>query len=153
MSQLHEALRRWIRPSAGDSLAPDMAPEPGPAVDPGAEDENALDPHALAELRNIEKITGAPVLQRAIESYLRTAPTTLAAIRHGLAAGDYEAVRMAAHSLRSPSAQLGAARLSKACAELENLARSGTLAGADALGAALAREFEHARQLLERETS
>jgi HPt (histidine-containing phosphotransfer) domain-containing protein len=133
-------------------LARDAA-EPVPAVDPGPEDADVLDPRALAELRAVERMTGAPLLRRAIQTFLRTAPTTFAAIMDGLASGDHEAVRVASHSLKSPSAQLGATRLSKACAELESLARSGALSGADAFGEAIEREFERARQLLEREAS
>jgi len=153
LAELQQTLGRWIRPGAGASLPPDVATEPSPVADPGAEDGDFLDPQALAEIRRVERMTGTPVLRRAIESYLRTAPATIAAIRQGLVAGDHEAVRIAAHTLKSPSAQVGARRLSKACAELEALARSGALAEADALSAALDREFERVRQLLEREAS
>ena len=155
LTELEQTLRRWIGPSVGGLFPPDIPPVHDHVADQAQDDEDAdvLDPRALSELRAVEEMTGKPLLRRAIESYLKTAPATLAAIRQGLAAADHEGVRVAAHSLKSPSAQLGARRLSKACAELEALARSRTLAGAGEVRAAIEREFERARRLLEREAS
>ncbi len=68
-------------------------------------------------------------------------PDLIAQMQSGLAAGDIETVRRAAHSLKSNAASFGAGRLSAAARELEMLARSGSFDGAAFRLAAVEAEY------------
>ena len=96
------------------------------ATSSGTTDLPPLDPEALTRL---ERFGGAKLLHEMIALYLESAPERLGAAEAGLAAGDPIATENALHSLKSSSAQLGAARLSRLCEEGEMIARSGTVAG------------------------
>ena len=54
----------------------------------------------------------------------------MAKLNDSLAANDAAAFRMAAHTLKSGSADFGAMSLSKLCARLEEMGKDGTLDGA-----------------------
>jgi HPt (histidine-containing phosphotransfer) domain-containing protein len=92
-----------------------------------------------------------------LDTFFEDAPRQLDAMRSGLATGDSETVRRAAHSLKSNSANFGALALSARCKELELLAKDGTLQGGDALSseivadivADIAAEYEQAHAALE----
>lgn len=102
-----------------------------------------------AEAASLSAEAGPPVLQRAalaelfemtgqdfdflvqmLDSYLATSATLLEKLKGGVEARDTAAVLLAAHTLKSGSADVGALALSQACARLESMAKSGELAGA-----------------------
>jgi HPt (histidine-containing phosphotransfer) domain-containing protein len=64
---------------------------------------------------------------------VQTAAGRLAAAEAGLSAGNASATANALHSLKSSSAQLGAARLSELCEQGETIAIGGTLSGVAAI--------------------
>jgi HPt (histidine-containing phosphotransfer) domain-containing protein len=66
-----------------------------------------------------------------LESYLDDSPELIRQMHLGLAAGDVDGVRRAAHSLKSNSASFGGNRMANAARELEMIAKSGTLEGAE----------------------
>lgn len=86
----------------------------------------ALDPDALARLR---RFGGDTLLREMIGLYLEGAPERLASARAACETGDVMAAELALHSLKSSSAQLGAARLSRLSDQGEVLARAGALEG------------------------
>jgi HPt (histidine-containing phosphotransfer) domain-containing protein len=63
------------------------------------------------------------VLGKIIGLYLDGAPALLQRLREAVAVGDGEALRQAAHSFKSSSANLGATALAAACKELEQRGR------------------------------
>ena len=67
------------------------------------------------------------LLEQIVRLYLESAPTLIAQIHAGLAVCDMTAIRNAAHSLKSSSANVGATDLSKMCSKLEAAARAGTI--------------------------
>lgn len=69
-------------------------------------------------------------LSELLQTYFEDAPVQLAALHSALAAGDAEAFRRAAHSLKSNSANFGALNLSGMCKELEDRGKAGALDGA-----------------------
>ncbi len=78
--------------------------------------------------QSLQKLAGAKahiVLDKIVGEYLDDAPERLQAIQSAIATQDAEALRQAAHSLRSSSANLGAVTLSLMCKELEALANAG----------------------------
>lgn len=91
-------------------------------LDPESE---VLDPKIW---QSLEKLAGAKakvVLDKIVGDYLEDAPERLQAIQSAIATQDAEALRQAAHSFRSSSANLGAVTLSLLCKDLENLAGAG----------------------------
>ena len=115
-------------------------------------DQAALDQAALDNLRAIGRPGMPSVLGRVIETYLRLAPTLLQQLRDAiLVQPDPDALRHAAHSLKSSSANLGALSLAALCRDLEFLGRDGTTAGADALLARIEVLFPRVCEQLARE--
>jgi HPt (histidine-containing phosphotransfer) domain-containing protein len=91
---------------------------------------------ALSEVEvavtNLLEITGGDpeFLAEMIDSYLETTPPLLLKLHDSLAANDAAAFRLAAHTLKSGSADFGAMSLSQLCARLEEMGKSGELNGA-----------------------
>ncbi len=83
-----------------------------------------LDKQALATLRKLQRPGKPSILKKVIGLYLENAPGLLDGLRTGLVSNDADALRMAAHSLKSSSANLGAKALAQACLELETLAHN-----------------------------
>ena len=76
------------------------------------------------------------MLSRIIKIYLESSPKLLQALRDAIAqdeAGAAEAIRQAAHSLKSSSANLGAVVLSDLCKELEQMGRDNRTTDASAV--------------------
>jgi len=112
---------------------------------PSAENASATDPDALARLR---RFGGDKLLREMIDLYLTTAPERLAAARTGAATGDLPSTELALHSLKSSSAQLGAARVGKLSERGETIARSGTLEGIEGLVVEMEAELARASEWL-----
>ena len=90
------------------------------------------------------------LLARLIAAYLEHAPKTLAGMNAAAAAGSVDAVRMAAHSLKSSSASLGAKPLSELFRTLEKQAGAGGDATAiGSLVAQIGREYARVQAALE----
>lgn len=84
-----------------------------------------------------------------LEAFFDDAPRQLEAARAGLATGDAEAVRRAAHSLKSNCATFGAPGLSAQCKELEMLAKTGSLADGNERFTRIAAGYEQVHAALE----
>jgi HPt (histidine-containing phosphotransfer) domain-containing protein len=84
-----------------------------------------------------------------LDTFFEDSPRQLETARAGLAAGDAEAVRRAAHSLKSNCANFGALVLSAKCKDLEMLAKSGSLEGGAGLLAQIAAGYEQVHAALE----
>lgn len=82
----------------------------------------ALDPIAIARLR---RLGGDVLTGRMASLFLQLAPQRLSEARAGLAAGDHDAVRRAAHSLMSSAGNMGANDMLEASGRLEDAAESG----------------------------
>jgi HPt (histidine-containing phosphotransfer) domain-containing protein len=83
-----------------------------------------LDQKALSNIRVVQR-KGAPnVLEKVIRIYFENSPRLLQTLRDAVAGDETaETVRMAAHSLKSSSACLGATRFAALCGNLEEMAR------------------------------
>jgi HPt (histidine-containing phosphotransfer) domain-containing protein len=131
LDDLAEALRR-VRP-LGDREA--RAKAPG----------NGLDAHAIDSLR---ELGGDGFVVEVIDTFLSDAPALVAALRTTNEQGDREALRRAAHTLKSNGEIFGARRFSKLCRELEEHARSGELDGTAELLDRIEREYAALEQTL-----
>ncbi len=82
------------------------------------------------------------MLNKVIRAYVADTRPRLAQIRAAVEAGDSEALRTAAHGMKSSSANVGAERLAGYCRELETIGRGGTIDGARVLLDAATPELE-----------
>lgn len=80
-----------------------------------------IDTEQLAELKEVLEDEFSVL----IDTYLTDAKLRLTLIRNGIATQDYEAVRLAAHSLKGASANLGALALAELCEKLEHDCKMG----------------------------
>jgi HPt (histidine-containing phosphotransfer) domain-containing protein len=120
--------------------APPAAGTPAPAMaDP------VLDAEVLAELH---AVIGAEVA-RIVQVFLADTPRLLEQLELAALAPDYAALREAAHSLKSSSANLGAMALSAAAKRVELGARIGSLDRPAVAVAMIADEFALAREALQ----
>lgn len=100
-----------------------------------------LEPAVLDDLRR--QMPGRPdILIRIIHSFLRASPDLLAALQAAIRTRDPEAVRQAAHAMKSSNGQIGAKQLAAMCYELELLGSLGQLLDADQLLAELEQEYQ-----------
>jgi CheY-like chemotaxis protein len=80
------------------------------------------------------------LLHRLLTLFVEQAPVTAGAVERAVTSGDAVALEAAAHRLRGSAAVLGADRLARLCADLEDRARDGELPGAVAVRTALRSE-------------
>ncbi|WP_077002784.1 Hpt domain-containing protein [Variovorax sp. KK3] len=104
---------------------------------------NAIDGTVFAELQDT---AGADFVQELLQTFFEEAPVMLSELREAREAGDAEAFRRAAHSLKSNSLTFGASGLAEMARELE-LAGLPAATSPDAL-ATLQAEYERAAAAL-----
>ena len=102
--------------STSPSTLEDKSAEAKPAV---------LDLSVLNSLRQLAGAKAAELLSKIADQYFEDSPERIKAIALALETKDPEALRKAAHALRSSSANLGAVKIAERCKELENMARVG----------------------------
>ena len=131
-------------PSPASPLPP---PAPAPAV-PSPAPPRVLAPVLDASvLEDLEAMLGDEV-ERLVDVFLEDTPRLLRALEAAAAGPDHDALREAAHSLKSSSANLGAMSLSAAAKRVELAARERTLERPAVAVALIANEFARARQQL-----
>ncbi|MDD5580709.1 MAG: Hpt domain-containing protein [Methylobacter sp.] len=89
------------------------------------------------------------MLHRVIRLYLTNAGTLLDTLAHGWAAGELDTIRLAAHTLKSSSHQLGTYGLAALCSEVENDARQQRHDGSGDALRRIQQVFTQARAALE----
>jgi CheY-like chemotaxis protein/HPt (histidine-containing phosphotransfer) domain-containing protein len=137
------ALGHWVDtaaalpPQAPDVQLPDTpppaaAPEASETTAPAADAGEAtiLDPSALQSLRALQRPGRPDVLGRIIDMFNSDAPRLLGEMKVAAAANDTEAMRLAAHTLKSTCTNVGAVALSATCREIEQYARANDVDGA-----------------------
>lgn len=83
-----------------------------------SKDSCHIDLTVLDDMR--QQMPGRPdIVSRIISSFLRSSPALLDTLRTAIRAGDMEAMRKAAHTMKSSNAQIGAHRLAAICQRLE----------------------------------
>ncbi len=156
VSELRAMLSRWL-PSDTDPAAsqPTDRPTQHAGVPPSVEEPSdpIIDRSVLDSIRAIGGKDNRALLAKVISKYFESAPELLERIRQAHARGDHEALRLASHTLKSSSANLGANRLAQLCREVEIQARNRS---ADEIASKLAQlqaHYDHASQLLWAELS
>ncbi len=137
-SDLERCITRWH----GVSM-------PVPESPPTAEDIAVRSPPVLSAsiLDELREVLGNEV-DKIIEVYLEDAPRLIAQLERAAVGGDPIALRVAAHTLKSSSANVGATTLSEAARDLEDGARDGTVKRPEAMVARIVTEFAQVRSAL-----
>jgi two-component system, sensor histidine kinase and response regulator len=115
----------------------------------GATMDESLDREVLATLR--EMGDDDAFYLEIIDLFINDTPSQLNALRAALAAGNVNGTGVAAHTIKSAAANVGATPMSKTADELEKLARDSRLDSASELAAQLDRQFASAAAALEEE--
>lgn len=111
---------------------------------------DALDRLTLSRLRELQEDGEPDVVAELGAIFLSNAPSRIASMHEALERNDPDALHMAAHSMKSASASIGALRLSRMCAEIEELVREAELDKAEERLRDIDEEFERVRRELER---
>jgi len=151
---LSTVLRRWLTPHAQRLPALEEPAEPQrpettsrhAAASPGVA---PIDTKVLDALRALPR--GAASLERILRTYLSATPPLVAALQDAISHGESSAVRQAAHSLNSSSANVGALSLAALCKDLEDMGSANTLTAAHALLGRLEAEYAAVCAALQRE--
>ncbi|MEO5963486.1 MAG: ATP-binding protein [Thermomonas sp.] len=138
-NELERCINRWhgVRMPVPETL-------PAPA-DIAVRSPPVLNAAILDELRDV---LGSEV-DKIIAVYLEDAPRLIAQLERAAVGGDPIALRVAAHTLKSSSANVGATTLSEAARDLEEGARDGSLKKPEAKVAHIVTEFAQVRSALQ----
>ena len=136
---LIEALKRSRPAETGEQVR--MRVEKAPPTD-------TLNESMLKQLRMMLGKRADAMFPGLVESYLEDASGLIASALSALQAEDSEALRRAAHTLKSTSANFGVWKVSEACQKLEDLAKAGSLTGAGEIIASIQVNQQHAAQAL-----
>jgi CheY-like chemotaxis protein/anti-sigma regulatory factor (Ser/Thr protein kinase) len=112
------------------------------------ESDEVLDHRRLEHLRSLQDDSQPTLVRELIDMFVADAPGHLAALGEAHGAADAQRLGRTAHRLLSATQNIGAVRMSRLCAQIEQACRAGELAGVAGLIEALAREHEDASAAL-----
>ena len=138
-ADLEDCINRWKH---ANMAVPETIPQAQDASTPAPP---VLESSVLDELR---EVLGDEV-DKIIAVYLEDAPRLIAQLERAAVDSDPIALRVAAHTLKSSSANVGAATLSEAARDLEHGARDGTLTQPANAVARIVGEFARVRAALQ----
>jgi HPt (histidine-containing phosphotransfer) domain-containing protein len=99
-------------------------------IDGGEDICEAIDRSVLACLKDLQVKGDPDIIAEVGGLFIKHSPKKISAILQAAENGDANGLQMAAHSLKSSSAYVGAMRLSALSKELEQMGRSNTMNGA-----------------------
>jgi len=102
---------------------------------------DVLDQSVLADLRELQDPEDPDIVVEVGGLFIKHSPEKVDAIMQSVEKDDAKGLQLAAHSLKSSSAYIGAMRLSTLAKELEMMARSNSLNGAREKAQMLKDEF------------
>jgi PAS domain S-box-containing protein len=140
MLQLENVLKHWLvqgtAPSANDSRR-------------AVETPDAIEAKQLDRLRELDPSGSLGLAKRIIRVYLDSSDKGISRIEQAIEQGDGEALRSVAHSLKSSSANVGAATLSGLFRQLEELGKNARLDEARPVYASMWQEYCRATNALQ----
>lgn len=154
--QLRAVLQRWLpRKEAGQAEVPASPPAPEKAVKASPVGDNAayapIDRSALEKISALQRPGKDNILNKVIKLYLDGSIDLVARLQGAIDQGDGAALKEAAHSLKSGSANLGAVKLAAICRDMEYLDLEEQTDGAVALMDHMAAEYHQVKAALARE--
>ena len=127
-AELEATMRQWVVPSS--DAPPDESEQTEPSGSAAADGGEVVDRARLDELGLFDAADEEDSLA---DLFAESVQVSLEQMQAAIAADDGEALRAAGHTLKGSAATLGAGRLTPIAAELEQVGRDGTLAGAEQL--------------------
>jgi HPt (histidine-containing phosphotransfer) domain-containing protein len=112
---------------------------------------DVIDRSALASLRELQDEGDPDIIAEVGGLFIEHSPEKVNAIMQSVERGDAKGLLVAAHSLKSSSAYIGAMRLSALAKELELMGRSNSLEGAKEKAQKLKEEFDQAVAAIDEE--
>ena len=109
---------------------------------PPIQDLPVLDVTVVQSLRELGGEDDPNLFRDLIELFVTDARANVDRLRDAFERQDVNAVYRVAHAIKSSAANVGAARMSKLCFEIEKLGREGVLAGAGELVTQVRQQFE-----------
>ena len=137
--------------AAHDTSEPAAVPAARDASAPAANEQAVLDRAALSAIRALERPGAGSLLRRVIDRYNEDAPRLVENMRTAAANADAHGLQVAAHTLKSAAANLGAISLAGLCKSLETSGRSGVTHGAAEALTELERELDRVSSALQAE--
>ena len=130
--QLTATLARWLprsNPAPAGTESGQFQPQLLRVKPVAAVTEEPINRRALDAIRTLMGPNGDALAKKVIRTYLEDMPAGLERMQAAAKVGDAEALRKAAHSMKSSSANVGAERLSRLCKALEMIGCGGTVEG------------------------
>ncbi|WP_162910937.1 Hpt domain-containing protein [Azohydromonas sediminis] len=112
-----------------DDRVPDAPP---PAAGASAALLPVLDAASVQRLRELDPDGRNGLIARILDTFVESLVRHAREFAQARAAGDHDALRRVAHTLKSSSASVGALDLSRTCADVERRVREGDVAALDA---------------------
>ncbi len=153
--QLRDTLSRWIKLKTDERIAMSektiVPPPPAPSetFEPSDDHEGVLNQSALDQIRVLRSPGRPDPLVKVLKLYLTSSADLMEKLRSAVGNKDADGIRRAAHALKSSSGNVGAARLSAVCKELERIGREGQTDSTPALLVQAESEFKRAIKALE----
>ncbi len=116
------------------------------------QDNPILDAGKLDSIKSLDPGGKAGLLRRVVLLFIEKSPPLLDQMNTALKNGDAKEVYLAAHSLKSSSAVVGALSLSETCRQLEMVGRQGSLTEAAELVRSVRTQFSEVCEALIRVT-
>jgi HPt (histidine-containing phosphotransfer) domain-containing protein len=139
----HLTLVASARPAPPPPVAA-QAPAPPPVQMPTEPIDNAV----LDNLAQLQREGRPDIVNRVITLFLESAPALLKDLQEGATKADTAQLHRASHTLKSASANVGAALLSAHCRELEAMARTGAVPDAAARVETIIEDYRRAQAAL-----
>jgi signal transduction histidine kinase/DNA-binding response OmpR family regulator/HPt (histidine-containing phosphotransfer) domain-containing protein len=152
--QMRSALATWLDHSVrgpGNGKRDHLTlVAPAPAEEPAAVPVTVepVDERVLDALAGLQRDGRPDIVNRVIALFLSSAPALVRELEEGAASGDTARLHRASHTLKSASANVGAALLSAHCKELEAMARAGSVPDAPSRIATIAEDYRCAQAAL-----
>jgi len=145
-SKLKEMIEKW----AGHANTVAKQPE---AVDStkasqNTEESTTFDPKAIEALKKLQRPGQPDVVEKFFTMFLKSSERLMQSLETGLENEDYQAVSVAAHTLKSSSANLGAIDFSAACKQLEADAKSGSPEDIKSLVLSISHQYQGLKTVL-----
>ena len=109
----------------------------------------AIDRTILASLRELQDVGDPDIIAEVGGLFVEHSPEKIKAILQAVENNDAKGLQVAAHSLKSSSAYVGAMRLSDMSKELEMMGRSNVMDGAKEKAERLSAEYKRVRTALD----
>ncbi|OPY89302.1 MAG: Signal transduction histidine-protein kinase BarA [Syntrophus sp. PtaU1.Bin208] len=140
ISDIQQLLDKWLS---------SRQTEGGASLSEGEEKSPAIDREALNTLAALQPDGAKALLTKLITVYFDSSSKQMKSILDAIKGQDLPSLLTAAHTLKSSSASLGARIFAEQCKDLEMMARSGVIEGAETRAEPLEREYGRVREALD----